>query len=333
MNKVSPHTASPPLNSTSTPHSQPEQGANQTVIETSEDQGAVNSSPTASSQRRYRGRGTQDDPYVVDWDDDDKEDPYNWTKTRKWLLTYQLAFGTLCVTFGSSSYSGAVNRARRELHMTTGVAILPISLYVFGFALGPLIFAPLSEIYGRRRVFLYTFIPFFLFQIPCALAPNPTVLILFRFLAGTFGSSPLANAGGAISDIWTATERGVATTLYSSGPWFGPIMGPLVGGFLIETPAGWRMVFWIIFILAAIPSILGVFFMPETYAPVLLRRRAQKLQAESGETIYYVSKYDVGNQETVVQKLSVNLRRPFVFLFTEPIVTLLSIWVGLVYGA
>ncbi|KAG8808115.1 hypothetical protein FRC17_004124 [Serendipita sp. 399] len=280
----------------------------------SREDNTVEEVPVMSTESRYgRGQGTKEDPYIVEWDTDDDEDPYNWPKSRKWLLTYQLAFGAFCATFGSSSYSGAVNRARKELHMTTAVAILPISIYVLGFALGPLIFAPLSEVYGR---------------IPCALAPNPTVLILFRFLAGTFGSSPLANAGGAIADIWNASERGVATTLYSSGPWFGPIIGPLVGGFLIETPPGWRMVFWIVFIVAAIPTVLGIFFMPETYAPVLLRRRAQKLQAESGDTIYYVSHYDVGHQETVIEKLSTNLRRPF-----EPIVTLLSIWVGLVYGA
>lgn len=74
----------------------------------------------------------------------------------------------------------------------------------------------------QRPIFLLSFLPFFLFQIPCALAPNAAVLLTFRFLAGAFGSSPLSNAGGTISDIWPADERGVATTLYSSGPWFGP---------------------------------------------------------------------------------------------------------------
>lgn len=69
--------------------------------------------------------------------------------------------------------------------------------------------------------------------------------------------------------------------------------------------------FWIILIAAAIPSALGVFFMPETYGPVLLRRRAEKLQNESGGTIYYVSKHDVGRKETPMQKLSLNMRRPF----------------------
>lgn len=180
---------------------------------------------------------------------------------------------------------------------------------------------------------MLSFLPFFLFQIPCALAPNAYVLIIFRFLAGVCGSSPLANAGGAIADIWPASERGLATSLYSGSPWFGPIVGPLAGGFLIQAKLGWRWVFWIVLILAFIPSVLGIFFMPETYAPLLLRRRAQKLQRESADTVCYISKYDVGHTETVTKKLTTNLMRPFVFLFTEPIVTLLSIYIALLYGS
>ncbi|KIM30841.1 hypothetical protein M408DRAFT_271319 [Serendipita vermifera MAFF 305830] len=282
---------------------------------------------------RYPGEGTRENPFVVDWDKEDHENPYNWPKRRRWLLTAQIALGTLCVTFGSSSYAGALTRARRELDMTVVISILPISLYVVGFGVGPLIFAPLSEIYGRRIIFLLSFTTFFLFQIPCALAPNATVLIVFRFLAGVCGASPLANGGGTIADIWPATERGIATSLYSSGPWFGPIVGPLVGGFLIESGLGWRWVFWIMCIVTGALSILGLLFMPETYAPVLLRRRAAQLNKESGGTLYFISRYDVGKNETALQKLSINMRRPFVFLFTEPIVTLLSIYVALLYGA
>ncbi|CAG7853408.1 Uncharacterized MFS-type transporter C409.08 [Serendipita indica DSM 11827] len=323
-------------NSTSSQPSASEKASPQSVIalpERSNSCGSNNGSVASPPAQPYRGQGTKEDPYIVDWDADDPADPYNWSRSRRWLLTGQLAFGTLCITLGSSSYSGAIPRAKKELHMTNAVAILPISVYVFGFALGPLVFAPLSELYGRRRIFLCSFLPFFLFQIPCALAPNQYVLVVFRFLAGVFGSSPLSNGAGALADIWPASQRGVAASIYSSGPWFGPIMGPMVGGFLIRTPPGWRMVFWIIFMIAAIPSFLGIFYMPETYAPVLLRRRAQKLYEESARTVHYVSKYDTGRRETPMQKISSNMRRPFVFLFTEPIVALFSLWVGVLYGS
>ena len=94
---------------------------------------------------------------------------------------------------------------------------------------------------------LWTFVPFVISNVACALAPNTIVLVVFRLLAGTFGSSPLANAGGSVSDMWAPHERSLATSLYSAGPWFGPstyfiplvciykspkplaVFGPLVG--------------------------------------------------------------------------------------------------------
>jgi MFS family permease len=106
------------------------------------------------------------------------------------------------------------------------------------------------------------------------------------------------------------------------------ITDAVLQGFLIEGGLGWRWVFWILCIMSGTLSLLGLRFMPETvsvpitsrfpisnnpsqYAPVLLRKRAQKLNETSGGTLYFVSRYDVGRDETVIQKLSLNMRRPF----------------------
>lgn len=104
--------------------------------------------------RTYIGSGTPEDPYVVDWDLDDPEDPYNWPNLQRWIITAQvfistfvtffipltsalkLAFSTWTVSFSSSSYSGGIQATMRDLNITYDVAILGISLYVLGFALG-----------------------------------------------------------------------------------------------------------------------------------------------------------------------------------------------------
>jgi len=85
-------------------------------------------------------------------------------------------------------------------------------------------------------------------------------------------------------------------------------------------------------IFASIMLTLGIFFMPETFAPVLLRRRARKLQKESGGTVHYVSKFDKGKSLKLSVIMKTNLSRPFVFLFTEPIVFLLSSYIAIVYS-
>lgn len=84
----------------------------------------------------YPGSGTKDDPYVITWEEEDPENPYNWTKARKWVQTAQLAIGTLAISFASSSYTGAISEAQRDLHMSHTVSVLPITLYVLGFGLG-----------------------------------------------------------------------------------------------------------------------------------------------------------------------------------------------------
>jgi MFS family permease len=85
------------------------------------------------------------------------------------------------------------------------------------------------------------------FNAACAGARNPETLIICRFLAGAFGSSPLTNAGGVIADMFPASQQGQAMAIFAAAPFLGPALGPIIGGFL-GTGAGWR---WIMGFLAA----------------------------------------------------------------------------------
>ncbi|KAF9451214.1 MFS general substrate transporter [Macrolepiota fuliginosa MF-IS2] len=290
-------------------------------------------SSAADKPRIYPGSGTPEDPYIVDWDLNDPEDPYNWSKTRRWFITAQLALTTFTVSFGSSAYSGGLQDITRALNISDEIAILGISLYVLGFALGPLFFAPLGEMFGRRIIFLMTLSVYTLFQLQGALSKNLPTLLSCRLLTGIAGSSPLTNAGGAVSDIWNFRERGLASAIYATVPFLGPVIGPIVGGFVAENPhLGWHFNFWIMLIFSILTLIVGYFMAPETYAPVLLRRRAQKLQKASNNMICYTTSYDRNSSKSFLQIMCTNLKRPFVFVVTEPIVLLLAIYISIVYG-
>ncbi|PCH38373.1 MFS general substrate transporter [Wolfiporia cocos MD-104 SS10] len=274
-----------------------------------------------AGRTRYIGSGTSEDPYVVDWDEADPENPFNWSKSRKWVLTMQLASATWVASFCSSAYSGGLDYTARDLHITREVALLGISLYVLGFVLGPLFWAPLSEMYGRRIVFICTFIAFTLLHLGGSLCHNAATLLSTRMLAGMFGVSPFTNSGAALADIWVPRERGVASSLYACAPFLGPVVGPIVGGWVSMSRLGWRFVFWIILIVII-----------SQYAPVLLRRRAQKLRKASEGKIVYISKFDVGTSTSKVEKFRRNMERPFMFLVTEPIVLFLAIYVSIAYA-
>ncbi|KIM80900.1 hypothetical protein PILCRDRAFT_72793 [Piloderma croceum F 1598] len=279
------------------------------------------------------GKGTVNEPYVVDWDLDEPANPYNWTKRRKWTITAQLALSTFTVSFGSSSYSGGLAFTEHDLHISEDLAVSGISLYVLGFGIGPLVMAPLSEMFGRRPVFLTTYVMYTLLNIGGALAHNSATLLSCRLLTGLFGSAPLTNAGGALSDFWNPRERGLAAAIYSTAPFLGPVIGPIVGGFVADDPRlGWHFNFWIVLMLSTFTLMLGYFITPETYGPVLLRKRAKELSKASNGAIYYISILDLTRSKSIGELWLSNLSRPFVFLFTEPIVTMFAIYVSFAYA-
>jgi len=210
------------------------------------------------------------------------------------------------------------------------VVTLGVSLFVLGFALGPLLWAPFSEIYGRQIVFIGTYIAFTAFNAAAAGAPTIYGLLILRFFAAAFGSSPLTNAGGVIADLFSANERGLAMSIFSAAPFMGPVLGPIIGGFLGMTE-GWRWVNGLMAIWAGVMLVIVTCLVPETYPPVLLRRRAERLSNLSGKV--YRSRIDIDQGKiTLAEAYATGLKRPWILLFTEPIVLLLSIYHAIIYG-
>jgi multidrug resistance protein len=134
---------------------------------------------------------------------------------------------------------------------------LVVSIYVLGLALGPLVLAPLSEVYGRWVCYACCNVFYTVFTVACAVSTNMSMLIVFRFLAGCMGSAPLAVGGGTIADLFPVSQRGKALSLYTLGPVCGPAIGPIAGGFLSEAK-GWRWIFWVLTIAVWLaPKFLG----------------------------------------------------------------------------
>jgi multidrug resistance protein len=285
---------------------------------------------TAVLHYPYRGSGTKEDPYLVEFIPHDPRNPMVFPYWKKWGITIVMAIATLAVAFVSSAYSGGVGEIMMEFKASQEVVTLGISLFVLGFAIGPLLWAPLSELYGRQILFIGTYAVLTVFSAGAAGANNMAALVAMRLVAGLFGSSPLTNAGGVIADMFDADERGLATSLFASAPFLGPALGPIVGGFVGET-VGWRWIEGIMAIFTGAVAIIGSLLVPETYAPVLLRRRAAALSKKTGNV--YISMLDK-KRGPVSPKNSFKtaLIRPWILLFREPIVLLISIYMAIIYG-
>jgi multidrug resistance protein len=205
-----------------------------------------------------------------------------------------------------------------------------ISLEIFVLTVpGPMVFAPLSEVLGRRIIYATTLLLAVIFVIPCAVAPNIGTLIVCRAIDGIAFSAPMTLVGGTLADLWRTEERGVPMAAFSAAPFIGPAIGPLIGGFLSDA-AGWRWLYWIQLIFAGAVYILITFTVPETYAPTILAKRAKKLRKETGESDH-VTEQDL-DLRPFSERLRIFLIRPFQLLFGEMIVFLISVYMSVLYG-
>lgn len=162
-------------------------------------------------------------------------------------------------------------------------ATLTLCLFVAGYGLGPMVWAPMSEIpqIGRNPVYIGTLVVFVIFQVPTAMATNFGMLLAFRFLTGLFGSPVLATGGASIADIFPPKKRAYAIGIWGIAAVCGPTLGPLVGGFAVQAE-DWSWAIWELMWLSGFTLVLLIFFLPETSSTNILFRRTRRLRKLTG---------------------------------------------------
>lgn len=299
--------------------------ANERDLEVGEKLEKTRTSKSAKSSRSTR------DPNLVTWNGpDDPENPKNWSSGRKWAATFVVSSFTFISPVSSSMVAPALTAIGKDLNITTEVQLsLTLSIFILAYAIGPLLFGPLSEIYGRVVVLQTSNLFYLFFNLGCGLARTKAQMIIFRFLSGLGGSAPLAIGGGLLSDLFNAEQRGKAISIYALAPLLGPAVGPIAGGFIAENTS-WRWVFYATCIADGLIQFSGLFFLQETYTPVLLDRKKRKLIKETGNESLH-TEYDDPNR-TITQALKIALTRPFKLLGTQVIIQFLACYMAYLYG-
>ncbi|KAG8361992.1 putative transporter [Fusarium venenatum] len=270
------------------------------------------------------------DPNIVNWDGpDDPENPQNWSMKKKTITVIIVSSVTFVTPLASSIFAPSIEQVMTEFHSTNSqVASFIVSVYLLGYCFGPLVIAPLSEMYGRLPLYHACNVLFVIFNVACALAPNLGGLIAFRLLAGLAGSCPLTIGAGSLADIISREKRGAAMSSWALGPLFGPVIGPVAGGYLSQAKS-WRWSFWVVSILAGAITIMAFVFMRETYAYTILDKKAKKLRKETGNPKLRSA---LAKDITTKELFSMAMVRPTKMLLFAPIVSLLSLYMALVYG-
>ncbi|KAL4911200.1 hypothetical protein BDW74DRAFT_164774 [Aspergillus multicolor] len=267
---------------------------------------------------------------IVDWDGpEDPQNPQNWPAWKRMTQVVLASAFLLTANLAATMFAPGAASLAAEFHITSStVTSLTVSIYLAGFAVGPMFIAPFSELYGRLVIYHVCNIVYIGFIIGCALGTDTGMFLAFRFLAGCASSGPLTVGGGTVADVVPPAQRGRAMSLFFIGPLLGPVMGPIIGGFVSES-IGWRWTFWIILILAGVTFSISIFLLHETNAAVLLQRKTTRLRKETNNPTL-ISKMDRGL--TPRQLFLRAITRPTKLLIFSPIVLILSLLCAFTFG-
>ncbi|KAL5121438.1 hypothetical protein ACEQ8H_000509 [Pleosporales sp. CAS-2024a] len=269
--------------------------------------------------------------YVVEFDGaDDPLHAQNWPMPKKLYVGAILAFDALSATMGSSIFSAATRPMSQHFGVVAEVGTLGTSLFVFGYAFGPLIWAPWSELYGRKPPLIVAAFGFSVFSIAVAVAKDLQTVLICRFFAGLFGASPLAIVAAVFADMFDNKLRGLAVAVFSATVFMGPLLAPFIGGFITTSRLGWRWTEYISSFMGFLSFALLLLLMEETYPPVVLINKASELRRRTKNWGIHAKQeeIEVDFKELIVR----NISRPMRILFTEPIVLLITLYMSFIYG-
>ncbi|KAL8674930.1 MAG: hypothetical protein Q9168_000633 [Polycauliona sp. 1 TL-2023] len=298
--------------------------------------------PNFGGGKEYPPPLPEREEYVVEFDGpEDPLHPQNWPMKKKQVamlshedpvgLAVMLGYTTLVSAFGSSIFSAATQVVAANFGVSTEVGVLGLSLYVLGFATGPILWAPLSELRGRRLPLVVAMFGFSVFSVATATAKDLQTVMLTRFFAGVFGSCPLAVVAAIFSDMFDNKTRGLAITVFSMTVFTGPLLAPFIGGFIIMNPAlGWRWTEYIVSIMGFLAFGLDLLFLEETYPPIVLEQKASMLRRRTLNWGIHAKQEEI--EVDFRELVTKNFSRPLRLLVTEPIVLLLSIYMAFIYG-
>ncbi|KAE8452245.1 hypothetical protein EG329_000944 [Mollisiaceae sp. DMI_Dod_QoI] len=277
---------------------------------------------------------TSDGTILVDWyTTDDPANPQNWAGSKKGGVLLQLCLYSMAVYGASSMYVPGEEGVMERFGVAATPAAIGLAIYVVGYGIGPLLWAPLSEIaaIGRNWVYVPTFALFVILSIPTAVVDNYAGLLVLRFLTGFFGSPCLANGGASVGDMYSLLELPVYLSSWTAACFWGPAIGPIVAAFAVQAK-GWRWGLWEIVWLTGPILVVFLFAYPETSSDNILRRRAQRLRKLTGNP-KIKSKSEIDQEKLSVSEVFLDaIIKPIEIMVKDPAVAFTNIYTSLTYG-
>ncbi|GEQ69350.1 hypothetical protein JCM33374_g3021 [Metschnikowia sp. JCM 33374] len=272
---------------------------------------------------------------------EDPEDVLRLSHAHKWFIVILVCTTTLCVTSISSVWSLASELIKTEFGVSHEMSTLGISLYTWCLGTGSIFLSPISEFHGRKIVYVSGLFVVFAFQFVPAFSANFGFIIFSRAIAGFFASSFLSVASGTFSDLFKKSKRTMhlkhnqdkelskALVVYSSSCFVGPALGPLISGLICQN-ISYRWQFRVMCIWSGLMTILVLIFVPETYEPILLKRKAKRLRKTTGDQRYYAA-IEI-HHISLYESILMSSKRPILLLLNDRVTVVLCFYSGFILG-
>ncbi|KAJ4304731.1 hypothetical protein N0V90_000258 [Kalmusia sp. IMI 367209] len=258
------------------------------------------------------------------WDSpNDPHDPYNWSTFRKMTIGILISLGQLIAFMSASVIAPALGDIAKDLHTSASTAQIIMTTTFLGFAFGPFLFNAVSEVYGRRLVWIFGNAWFILWNALCPVGKTQGSMIFARLMAGAGASVSISLAQPVMADLYREKDRGKSMAIVAALTYLGPAIGPIVGG-LVTQLIRWEWIFGIISLLNTLVTIVGIVCLEETYTPVLLRRKAKVQNEFPPMQKTSARKCQSWRDIHVHPKLSESLLRPLRLFWTRPIIYLIA---------
>ncbi|KAH8899862.1 MFS general substrate transporter [Thozetella sp. PMI_491] len=287
------------------------------------DEGKAIDAPPVDQQAPAR-----EEPQEATWDgEDDPENPYNWSMWRKVSIGMLYSTGQLVTIMTAGMIAPALEQIAADLGMTDSAAQLSFSVFFLGLGFAPFVLAALSEVFGRKPVWIVCNIWYIVWNALCPVGNSQAMLIIGRLMSASGASAGVTLTGPAMGDMFEAKDRGKSQAIAALLPYLGPALGPIIGG-IVSQYVRWQWLFWILSLADTVILFIGLVVLRESYPPVLLERKAKRAAGQSTA----VPSLDKERRRQFMQRLKTSLARPVRILLRRPIIQVLTLILGLDFG-
>ncbi|KAM5533539.1 hypothetical protein V8D89_012755 [Ganoderma adspersum] len=285
----------------------------------------------SSDKEHTKSESTNSKQFSVSFADGERENPKNWARWYRWYLTVFSGILSFVATFAATAPFGFTKDLRMRFDLNQELFVLTVALFILGFCFGPLIWGPLSELYGRRLILIASFVGFTTFQITGSVAPNFGAIAAFRLLAGTFAAASQSIAPTVVADIWDPVAREKALIITALSPFLGTMIGPLITDYMAAVGAAWQWCFWMIALMSGTCTLILILTFEETCAPIILARRAARLREETKDP-RFKAPLELVQKPTLCGRLRETLAKPFVIFVREPMLIAIAFYMTFISG-